>query len=147
MNNFNQTEVYKIHELMFFMDDLAHKTISKNTKITYPQFLILLTIFENPNFSQTQICTWVNLTKSAVSQQVEKLVKLGFLIRTENKFDRRLKDINLTKTGQEQLEKATQIANQISESLLTVLTKSDRNNLQKILDQLMSKGLPKLFQN
>lgn len=147
MNNFNQTEVYKIHELMFFMDDLAHKTISKNTKITYPQFLILLTIFENPNFSQAQIGTWVNLTKSAVSQQVEKLVKLGFLIRTENKFDRRLKDINLTKTGQEQLEKATQIANQISESLLTVLTKSDRNNLQKILDQLMSKGLPKLFQN
>jgi DNA-binding MarR family transcriptional regulator len=147
MNQFNQTEVYKIHEIIFSLDNLAHKNISKNTKITYIQFLILLAISENPDFSQAQIGNWVNLTKSAVSQQVEKLVKLELLIRTENKNDRREKDIKLTKEGQQQLEKATQIADQISESLLTVLTKSDRDSLQKILDQLVSKGLPKLFQN
>ena len=111
------------------------------------QFLILLSIQENPEFRLEQIGNWVNLTKSAVSQQVEKLVKAGFLNRVENSKDRREKKLTLTEKGSKEVDSAKDICNQISESLFDVLDTDDRMLFEHILTKLNDTGLKKLLNN
>lgn len=146
MNNFNQTEVYKFHELVFCLDSLAQKALTTSTKITYIQFLILLAIKDNPNFGIQQIANWVNLTKSAISQQVEKLVKMKFLIRNENPKDRREKQLKITTQGNREFLKAQKKCNDISENLFGVLDENERKTLQAILNKLTTVGVENMFQ-
>jgi DNA-binding MarR family transcriptional regulator len=145
MNKFSQSEVYKFHEIVFCLDDLANKVLTSKTKLSYVQFLILLAINENPTFLQSEVGKWVNLTKSAVSQQVNKLVKMELLTRKENPKDRREKEVNLTVEGQNQLKQSTIIVSQISEDLFTILPKEKRKLLHDLLDELISKGAPQMY--
>ena len=141
MKPFNQTDTYKLHQIVFCLDKVAIKSLSKNTKITYVQFLILLSIQENPEFRLEKIGNWVNLTKSAVSQQVEKLVKLGFLNRVESPEDRREKKLTLTEEGHKEVDNAKDICNEISESLFNVLDTDDRVLFESILNKLAGPDL------
>ncbi|GAB4145352.1 MAG: hypothetical protein OHK0017_04850 [Patescibacteria group bacterium] len=145
MKLFNQTETYKLHQLVFCLDNVAMKALEKNTNISYVQFLILITIQENPEFKLEQIGDWVNLTKSAVSQQIEKLVQASLLNRTENPQDRREKKLKLTVSGHAELEKAKEICNQLSENLFESLSPADRKSLNNLLNNLISNIPSKLI--
>ena len=74
---------------------------------------------------------------SDVSRIVDRLLKKKLIARTENKIDRRQKDIVITKLGLELLSQIDKLEKKMDKSLLH-LSESDAKQLNKLLDKLRS---------
>lgn len=72
---------------------------------------------------------------SDVSRVVDHLVRKGLIERRENKTDRRLKDISITKKGLKLLDKMD-ICEKKADSLLKNLTEKECQELNTILDKI-----------
>jgi DNA-binding MarR family transcriptional regulator len=64
--------------------------------VTVPQVILMNVAMTVPNSTPSSLATAMNLSLSSVSQMIERLVKLGFLRRSEDVEDRRRKTISAT---------------------------------------------------
>jgi DNA-binding MarR family transcriptional regulator len=72
--------------------------------ITYAQMIILGLVRENEGISVKNLAATLGITSSAATQQVNNLVKRGYLVREESDIDRRLVRIRLTGAMDKQVE-------------------------------------------
>lgn len=70
-----------------------------NKDITIDQWLILKTIYDNPNSSQREIAENVFKDVASVTRMIELLVTKGFLVRSLHTEDRRRFGLELTSKG------------------------------------------------
>ena len=70
--------------------------------VTYTQMLILGCVKENKGINLRELSAAMGITSSAAAQQVNNLVKRGFLVREENTPDRRFIKIRLSREMQKQ---------------------------------------------
>ena len=68
----------------------------KELNITYSQMIILGFVKENEGISLKELAGTMGITSSAATQQVNNLVKRGYLVREESKTDRRFVKIRLS---------------------------------------------------
>jgi DNA-binding MarR family transcriptional regulator len=68
----------------------------KELNITYTQMIILDFVKENEGISIKKLAGTMGITSSAATQQVNHLVKKGYLVREESNIDRRLVKIRLS---------------------------------------------------
>ena len=73
--------------------------------ITYTQMIILSLVKENEGLSLKELAGTLGITSSAATQQVNNLVKKGYLVREESNADRRLIKIRLSGEMDKQIEK------------------------------------------
>jgi DNA-binding MarR family transcriptional regulator len=73
-------------------------------KITHTQIIILSFVKENEGISLKKLASAMGITSSAATQQVNSLVKKGYLIREESNVDRRLVKIRLSGEMDKQIE-------------------------------------------
>jgi len=69
------------------------------------QILALVAIEENNGCTLSQLKREMHVSAPTISGIVERLVRDGFITRTEDRNDRRIKNVVLTKNGQMVLEK------------------------------------------
>jgi DNA-binding MarR family transcriptional regulator len=72
--------------------------------ITYTQMLILGLVKENEGISLKNLAGMMGTTSSAATQQVDSLVRRGYLLRHESDTDRRLVMVRLTGEMDKQVE-------------------------------------------
>ena len=72
--------------------------------ITYTQMLILGLVKENEGISLKRLAGMMGTTSSAATQQVDNLVRRGYLLRQESDTDRRLVRVRLTGAMDRQVE-------------------------------------------
>lgn len=78
----------------------AQRNLKKvNKDITIDQWLILKTIYDNPNSSQREIAENVFKDEASVTRMIELLVTKGFLVRSLHTEDRRRFGLELTSKG------------------------------------------------
>jgi DNA-binding MarR family transcriptional regulator len=65
-------------------------------KITHTQMIILSIVKENEGISLKTLAGTLGITSSATTQQVNNMVKKGYLVREESNVDRRLVKIRLS---------------------------------------------------
>ena len=75
-----------------------------NLKVTYTQMLILSFIKENEDISVKRLAATMGITSSAATQQLNSLVKKGYLVRKESNIDRRTVKIRLSPKMEKQIE-------------------------------------------
>jgi DNA-binding MarR family transcriptional regulator len=73
-----------------------------------PQLGILMQLHHKGRCGVSEIGERFDITNAAASQLVEKLVQAGYLERTEDPHDRRVKQLNLTAEGEALIEKGAQ---------------------------------------
>jgi DNA-binding MarR family transcriptional regulator len=88
-------------------------------KITYTQVIILDFVRENEGISLKKLAGTMGISNSAATQQVNNLVKRGYLTREESKVDRRAVKIRLSGDMDKQLKK---IKNRFLEQVLPFFT-------------------------
>ena len=76
---FKDSEIYLLHEITTRLDRIARLRILGPSGITYPEFLVLMAARELPAPTQEEVCAFVDMSKSLVSQRVSALMKKGFL--------------------------------------------------------------------
>lgn len=117
------------------------KHFAKATGLSMAQFTIIMQLYHRGACGISEIGERFEITNAAASQHVDKLVQAGFIERTEDPRDRRVKNIQLSAKGKRMIEKGMekryrwvdQLAKSLSEkereetaAALTVLTEAAR---------------------
>ena len=102
-----------------------------------PQNIFTLELCERDKpITMGELSKGLNLNSSAVSTLVSRMEKNGLLIRTFGSRDRRTVFVQLTKNGDELRNQIREKMDQLHNAINQNLTKSDIENLQKIVTTL-----------
>jgi DNA-binding MarR family transcriptional regulator len=87
--------------------------------ITYPQYLVLMVLWENDNLSVHQITEKLLLKTNTLSPMLKRMEKLELIKRERSKEDERNVIVQLTEKGQKVEIMAKPIPEKLTEMLLT----------------------------
>lgn len=112
----------------------AYKKILKKWGITYPQYLILLALWEKDNQSIGSICEATYFDSGTAAPLIQKLHKLNLIQIDHLESDRRTKIISLTKKGIQLKEKMAVVPEEMI--CLINLKSSEALVLKKMIQEL-----------
>ncbi len=110
-------------------------------EITYPQYLVLMILWENDAMPVNDIAKKLILNTNTITPLLKRMEKQGLLIREKSQEDERKVIIKLTEKGQLLKKEAACVPEQLASELLkSNLTLEDliklKQDLGKIIDQL-----------
>ena len=102
--------------------------------ITYPQYLVLLVLWEKDHQPVNDIAHRLHLETNTVTPLLQRMEKAGLITRTRGKEDSRQRIVSLTKQGRVMEEKAKDIPGCLEQELADKL--EDINSLRASMPAL-----------
>jgi DNA-binding MarR family transcriptional regulator len=90
----------------------AYRSLLEPLKLTYPQFVVMMALWQQDSVSVTELATMVGLSKATMTPLLKRLELLDYINRTFLLGDDRKKCISLTTTGKSLAEEADKVAKQ-----------------------------------
>ena len=117
----------------------AYTPMFNELGITYPQYLVLMVLWENDTQPVNDIAHHLLLETNTVTPLLQRMEKLGIVIRKRGKQDKRQQIVSLTEKGKALEEQAYQlIPKGMGKQLaLCPLKIEDYQNLARELDALI----------
>ena len=117
----------------------AYTPMLNELGITYPQYLVLMVLWEKDNQPVNDIAHRLLLETNTVTPLLQRMEKLGVVSRKKGEQDKRQQIVSLTKKGKEMEEQAYQlIPVGMGEQLASCPLKlEDYQNLAQQLDSLI----------
>ncbi|MEI6729036.1 MAG: MarR family transcriptional regulator [bacterium] len=134
--NFNESIIYKLHEIVYTSDVLAETHLQAKLNISYADFLVLMLIHDYPQGTQNDLAQSLRIGKSALSLKLTKLEKSAFLKRSAKSSSKRENDLKLTKKGLQVVQEGGQILHSSSLAFFKTIGKDT-----PVLDDLLEKVL------
>ena len=94
-----------------------YKPLLAELEVTYPQYLVLLFLWQLPEARVTDICAAMGLDTGTLSPLLKRLEKTGYIRRERSAEDERQVVIRLTQLGQSKKPVAEQILCEIGKAL------------------------------
>jgi DNA-binding MarR family transcriptional regulator len=85
----------------------AYRPLLADIGLTYPQYLVMLVLWQDGPSVVTHIAERLDLAPNAISPMLERLEKQGLLGRQRDPNDRRVVHVELTEKGREAHEAAS----------------------------------------
>jgi len=106
--------------------------------ITYPQYLVLMVLWEHESMTVNAISNKLLLNTNTVTPLLKRMETQGLLKRKRSKEDERRVEVSLSKTGAALREKAAQIPLKLSKGLIPdVLSLEEVQQLKDLLNRLI----------
>lgn len=112
----------------------AYRPILDKLGITYPQYLVLLVLWETDGRGVRDICTALDLDTGTLSPLLKRLEGLGFIERRRLTSDERRVEIHLTEAGSALRSEAAGIPMQLAAQ--TGMSVDELTNLKNVLAAL-----------
>ena len=106
--------------------------------ITYPQYLVLMILWENDNVTVNDVADKLILNTNTVTPLLKRMEVLGLLTRQQSKTDQRKVIISLTTQGNELQHEAAQIPIRLMQKLNIEPNESQLADFLKLKNQLNS---------
>ena len=106
----------------------------KEIGITYPQYLVLITLWESSTSTASEIGAILKLDLPTITPVLQKLDAMGFIVRKRSEQDNRVVLVSLTKKGLEIEKTIAEIQNIVA--CKTRLTDDEFNKLKNTLNEL-----------
>ena len=120
----------------------TYKPLLRTLGITYPQYLVLLALWEHQSLTIGQICDLLSLDTGTISPLVKRMEVQQLVIRTRLPEDERTVQVQVTEKGRALEKEAISIPETIGSCMFS---DSDNNfdivaykNLQKSLDDALA---------
>ncbi|MEO9953682.1 MarR family transcriptional regulator [Nonlabens sp.] len=114
----------------------AYKPYLDTMGITYPQYLVLLILWENDGVTVNQITSKLHLNTNTVSPLLKRMEKSGLIARNRSISDERSVLIGLTLRGKELKNVASDVPDKLLQVLLTTNVQlPDIMNLKDTLEE------------
>ncbi len=127
--------IYSVSRLM----TRAYTPYLKDLGITYPQYLVLLVLWEQDEQSIGQIKDKLYLDTNTLSPLLQRMEKMGLIERTRSKNDERSVIVKLTEKSLGLYAKASKIPDQLFEDIVAdKIETEDMLELKETLCQLLS---------
>lgn len=106
--------------------------------LTYPQYLVLMVLWENKILSVSEISKKLILNTNTLTPLLKRLEKLEFVKRNRSKEDERKVIVELTKKGEELKQEAISIPSCLLESFANSdFTKKDFKEMKEQINLLI----------
>jgi DNA-binding MarR family transcriptional regulator len=128
--------VDKLSEMMpAIMRELFKQESDKfyNIKITIPQLVVLEMLTRDGESRMTDLARSINVTTAAMTGIVDRLVRDGYVIRTNDLRDRRVIKIKTTSRGARIAKSAIEQKKAIFRKMFGVISQEDREEYLRIL--------------
>ncbi|HLR07706.1 MAG TPA: MarR family transcriptional regulator [Bacillota bacterium] len=112
----------------------AYMSVTLNNQ----QHVLLTLIIRHPSSSPTELAEKMNITKSAVSQQLAKLEKEGYIMRKPHAEDKRTISIELDDKGRLYKEKMDIFRQHVAEKYQAHLSPAELANMLSVLQKLQA---------
>jgi DNA-binding MarR family transcriptional regulator len=106
-------------------------------ELTYAQAQVLFYVAQHPDCHMGQVAKTFNVTLSAITQIVDRLVQKRFLTRVSNPTDRRVSILELTIEGKALVQELEKLQVEVLEPVLQRLSARDRDYLIKGLEKFV----------
>ena len=108
--------------------------------ITYPQYLVLMVLWENDNQPVNDIAHRLLLETNTVTPLLQRIEKLGIVSRKKGEHDKRQQIVSLTEKGREMEEQAYRLVPPGMGKKLAAcpLKREDYQNLANELDSIIN---------
>lgn len=90
----------------------AYRSLLQPLKLTYPQFVVMMALWEKDNITVTLLAERVGLSKATMTPLLKRLELLGYANRELSAGDERQKYITLTEEGQALAQEANRVAHE-----------------------------------
>lgn len=100
--------------------------------ITAEQFFLLQQIYQRGRCTSSELSLLAQVNRSAITVMINRLVNKGYVVRLENKQDRRTIWLEVTKEAQPALQKGFAAMNGVVQSYLTEITEEEFNTFLSI---------------
>ena len=105
--------------------------------LTYPQYLVMLVIWEDGDMTASAIAKRLRLPPSAITPLVDKLVERGVVKRIPSEHDRRQIAIHMTDEGQALKDKISAVRREVA--CRTGMEQDEITQLVGVLEGLMDR--------
>lgn len=114
-----------------------YRPLLDNLDLTYPQYLVLLILWEQKEQSVGQLGEKLFLDSGTLTPLLKRMEQKGFIVRSRSSLDERVVNLSLTKQGLELQEKAKLIPLQLMESMH--IAEEDLDALKNIVTKILNK--------
>ncbi len=90
----------------------AYRSLLKPLKLTYPQFVVMMALWQKDSVSVTELAATIGLSKPTMTPLLKRLETLDYITREFEPGDERQKCISLTRSGQSLVADADSVAKQ-----------------------------------
>ena len=88
----------------------AYRSLLKPLKLTYPQFVVMMSLWQKDHISVTELAKSVGLSKPTMTPLLKRLELLGYITREFEVGSQRQKNVALTPTGKSFSSDAEEVA-------------------------------------
>ena len=106
--------------------------------LSIPEWRIVAILGNYQTCTATEIVDYTAMDKVAISRGVKKLIKRGFIERSEDADDRRRQNLSLTKVGQEVYEEVIPLTIEFEHMYINELNSKDIADLDRIVSKLFA---------
>jgi DNA-binding MarR family transcriptional regulator len=87
----------------------VYKPLLDKLGLTYPQYLIMLILWQNDGLALKDIGEQLHIDSGALTPVIKRMEAMGLLVRTRNPQNERTLEIRLTKVGWDMREQAAEV--------------------------------------
>ncbi|AXR05546.1 MarR family winged helix-turn-helix transcriptional regulator [Salinimonas sediminis] len=115
----------------------AYRPLLAKLDITYPQYVVLMSLWENEGITISDLVEHTQIDSGAMSLILKKLTSKGFLTVSQAQDDKRVKIVSLTAYGRKMRATASNIPQQMRCDI-AALSDSQARTLIELIDKLSS---------
>jgi len=112
----------------------AYRPLLDPLDLTYPQYLVMLALWETDAVSVTELCRRTRLDTGTVTPLLKRLESKGFLKRDRSEVDERMRVIRLTAEGRRLRERAEHVPGSLA--CLDALTPTQGAKIKQLAETL-----------
>ena len=107
------------------------------SKLTIHQFQYIDAIYELGEPAITEIADRLHITKASVTTGVQKLINMGYVLKTQSSQDKRVFHVSLTEAGEKLIKAKYQALKEYEEFIEAALSKEEASQFEATLDKLV----------
>ena len=119
------------------LSNKLNKIFSKG-KFAMSHIIVLELLYEKKHSIMTELAKSLNLTMSATTAIIDKMVEIRLVNRNRSEKDRRIVEVSLTKKGTTTTAKVLNNRLEMVKEMFFVLTKSEKQQYLKLLRKVYS---------
>lgn len=108
--------------------------------LTSVQYAALSTIAEQPQIDQVRLAGAIAYDKVTIGGVIDRLENKGLVTRTVSPQDRRMRLLQVTKTGERLLHKVRPVVMALQDDILAGLTRTERKTLVHLMEKVTIAG-------
>jgi len=107
------------------------------SKLTIHQFQYIDAIYELGEPAITEIADRLHITKASVTTGVQKLINMGYVLKTQSSQDKRVFHVSLTEAGEKLIKAKYQALKEYGEFIEAALSKEEASQFEATLVKLV----------